>query len=68
MPKPFVEYVFFPFYNFAFFGKNQMSIHVWIYFWVIDSIPDPSNLDTNEENLAIYGASYGRYLFGLFVS
>ena len=30
---------FFPLYDFAFFVKNQVSIGVWVYFWVFSLIP-----------------------------
>ena len=43
-PAPFVEdaFLFVSFlllYSFGFFVKGQVSIGVWVYFWVFDSIP-----------------------------
>jgi hypothetical protein len=39
-PAPFGEdSFFFTWYNFEYFSKNQVSIVVWVYFRVIDSIP-----------------------------
>jgi len=36
----FVEnYVFFPLDGFSFFVKDQVTIGVWVYFWVFSSIP-----------------------------
>ena len=40
MPVPFVENaVFFPLDDFSSLVKNQVTIHVWIHFWVFNSIP-----------------------------
>ena len=37
MPAPLVEDAFFfPLYTFGFFVKNQVSVGVWIYVWVLD--------------------------------
>jgi hypothetical protein len=34
-PTPFIEYSFLlPLYSFRFFDKTQVSIDVWVYFWV----------------------------------
>ena len=39
-PASFVEDIFiFPLYCFGFFVKNQVSVGVWVYFWVFESIP-----------------------------
>jgi hypothetical protein len=38
-PATFVEDTFLPLYNFGVFVKNQVSIHVWVYFGVFNSIP-----------------------------
>jgi hypothetical protein len=39
LDQPFVEdAVFFPLYGFGFFIKDQVSIGVWIYFRIFDSI------------------------------
>jgi hypothetical protein len=38
-PAPFVEDDFcFPLYSFSFFVNNQVSIGVWAYFWIFDSV------------------------------
>jgi hypothetical protein len=39
IPAPFVDDLPFPLYGFGFFVKNQVSVGVWVYFWVFDSIP-----------------------------
>ena len=33
---------FFPLYDFSFFVKNWKSLGVWVYLWVLDSIPSTS--------------------------
>jgi hypothetical protein len=39
-PAPFVEYAFFfPVHGFGFFVRDQVSIGVWVHFWVFNSIP-----------------------------
>jgi hypothetical protein len=39
-PVPFVEDVlFFPLYDLSIFVRHQMSIGVWVYLWVLTSIP-----------------------------
>jgi hypothetical protein len=39
-PAPFVENaVFFPLDGFGYFIKDQVSIGVWVHFWVFNSIP-----------------------------
>ena len=39
-PAPFIEDTFFfPLYIFGAFVKNQMTVSVWFYFWVFNSIP-----------------------------
>ena len=39
-PAPFVENaVFFPLDGFSCFDKDQVTIGVWIHFWVFNSIP-----------------------------
>lgn len=39
-PPPFIEDVFFfPLYGFGFFVEDKMFIGIWVYFWVIDSLP-----------------------------
>ena len=40
MPAPFVENaVFFPVDGFCIFVKDQMTIGIWVHFWVFNSIP-----------------------------
>jgi hypothetical protein len=40
VPAPFVENaVFFPLNGFSSFVKDQMTIGVWVHFWVFNSIP-----------------------------
>ena len=40
-PATFIENALFfsPLYIFGFFVKDQVSIGVWVYFWIFDSIP-----------------------------
>jgi len=39
-PTPLIENVFFfPLYDSGFFVKDQVTIGVWVYFWVFNSIP-----------------------------
>jgi hypothetical protein len=39
-PAPFVENaVFFPLDGFSTFVKDQMTIAVWVHFWVFNSVP-----------------------------
>jgi hypothetical protein len=40
VPAPFVENaIFFPLDGFGFFVNNQVTIGVWVHFWVFNSIP-----------------------------
>jgi hypothetical protein len=38
-PEPFVENAFFHYRVFGFFVKDQVTIGVWVHFWVFSSIP-----------------------------
>ena len=39
-PEPLAEKTaFFPFYNLASFVKDSLTIGVWVYFWVLSSVP-----------------------------
>jgi hypothetical protein len=40
IPAPFVKDAFFvPLYGFGFFVKDQVTIGMWVYFWVLNYIP-----------------------------
>jgi hypothetical protein len=40
LPAAFVDNAFsFPLYGFDFFVKDQVTIAVWVYFWIFNSIP-----------------------------